>query len=196
MDFLDGDLHPVGAAAKDGVEISEVETAPIDGIDDSLQVTRTCELPLPFPEWAFFSGDEISALRDMSDEEFQKATEDLYRATEAIKAHLKSGAMDEAMKAFSERNKELDQAFFREAGTTEAHLRTTLGKAIADPKRSFKDVPQGSAQLEVAPGGRLARLIGASSRQPILAFVDDQQTGTESYDLLFRRQGDAWTITR
>ncbi len=192
---LNDDLLPVSAAEAQASS-GTVSESPIDGVENGLRIARDFDLPLPFPVWRFFGGDALPALSEMSDAEFDATSDALYRAIAKIREALDQGALDDVMTHLDERSSELDQAFFRTPGTTRSQLRKSLAEALADDRRKPKQVGPMQAQLEVSPNGLLARLVGASSRQPILAFEYEDGRGTESYDLQFRRADGRWIVTR
>ena len=70
----------IEASAKGDIEISEIEKDVMES-PRGIQVSRTFNLPVDLPEWGFFHGDDIPSLAEMTDEEFDKITAELFAET-------------------------------------------------------------------------------------------------------------------
>ncbi|NOZ53889.1 MAG: hypothetical protein GXP08_12275 [Gammaproteobacteria bacterium] len=176
------------------VIVSNVKIAPAPE-DYGQTFTQTVTLTTPFPEWAFFSSDALPDLYAMSDQEYDHYHAEVYKQYEHIQNALKRKDIDSILPLFEERSRETDIAYYHEKGRTIKKLEESLKAAVSNPnyelaelKRSFLMIDFGFVNRKME---RLKRRNGTA-----IGFGFTHTTGSENYDLIFRRQNGKWIITR
>ena len=129
VDLLTGQLVEHGG----DVVIGDITTNPIPEYDGANKFERKLDIPSSIPKWAFFDSDNIPDIDRMSDEEYYKFMGTLLAEYTKVQYAIQSGKIDAVMPLFSERNKELDAAFYYAPGTMEKKLRSSLTEAANDP---------------------------------------------------------------
>jgi hypothetical protein len=160
-------------------------------------------LPTPFPRWKYLDGHLILHKEYYSltlPEAIKLQKEDtklkkLYELNHRIYLAAKNKDIDTLVSFFSERNKEMDIAYFKNKGTTEKELRRDFEKDIADKEQALRDISeydweQHKSTFVVERGDTLAYL------KAILAWNSIGYSGSASYTMKFRWDGENWILTR
>jgi len=137
------------------------------------------------PRWAWTESDRIN-----EDEATRLSLLGFYRA---LWSALQARSTGSLAKVFAERTSELARAF----SIDEAEVSTVrrLQESASDPDAHLLPIGEEQAELEVFGDGRLARIVGANGR-PLIRFDVRSERLLRSYDLIFRRQGSHWIVTR
>lgn len=161
-----------------------------------LMVARTFVIPLPLPEWEFFSSEQVATLNNGETAQTEVLYSELLAAYEELWKKLKAGELDSVMPYFEERSRNTDRAFFLAAGTTQQRLRSSLQEAMADSSLQLGSLKtDGFWTLNVGPTQRLMRLVWGDHSSAIIRFADKEYAGVATtYPLTFRKQGSRYII--
>ncbi len=151
------------------------------------------EIPTPFPEWKFLKGDEIPNPRQFktADTMINNLVGAPFSVLEEIHASLSRKDLDAIMHLFKERNEEMDKAFYYKPGTYEKMLRDAFQEEF-DKGMILNPLDIQYAKPYVSYGKNLLSL-GADS---LIRFHNESKSVFNTYDILFRKEGDKWIITR
>ncbi len=157
-------------------------------------IYRNVNAPNSLPLWAFFNSDVLPDYYAASDEDYYAARDSLLEAHKVIHRGIESNDIDSIIHLFDERNRETDQAFYFEKGTTEAGIRGDLERAASN--ESLTLVPLVPDHVGVVQ--ELNRKIVSLDREnfaPAIMLLRDEG-GAAVYALHFRREGGEWILTR
>ncbi|MFP2907949.1 hypothetical protein ACLESD_23440 [Pyxidicoccus sp. 3LFB2] len=159
-------------------------TAPQKGRGAVLR--RGITLPVALPRWSWLQSDLIPATSETRQEliaEYQR----IWDAANGKK-------VSQVLPLFAERNQELAIAF----NTTEAEMAQKLArleKASGDPDMALFPLEPEDSELVVFGNGRLAKLTRWDG-MPMIGFNFADDSGSESFDIIYRKSGGKWVITR
>ncbi len=105
------------AAASGDIEIHDITKK--DKLKGRFLFSRKINIPSSLPLWAFFNSDDLPDYKPMSDEEYYQHMNVLLAEYMKVQNALESGNVDAVIPMFSERNKELDAAFYLQPGSME-----------------------------------------------------------------------------
>lgn len=192
-------------ANKGDVLIGKAKKEPFQGPEGAMAgavVTRSITLPeIGLPEWEFFKSDNITNLSGVDIEgRLDKETSDrlkkellpIYRK---IWSALEARKVEEVLPLFEERNKEVDAAFFKKPGDTGKMLAKELKDNAADPKKKLWPITDDNVIIQLYDNNKLVRL-SQNNRKPLLSFDDIKDKIAYHYDVIFRKSGSKWIITR
>ncbi len=109
-------------SASGDVEVHEITKKYVSDYEGAIIFSRKINIPSSLPLWAFFESDDLPSYYSMSDEDYYKHLDMLLDEYMKVQRALESGDIDTVMPIFTERNKELDAAFYLESGTMEKKL--------------------------------------------------------------------------
>jgi len=165
-------------------------------------VTRSITLPeIGLPEWKFFTSDNITNLSGvdiearLDDETSARLKKELLPIYRRIWSALESRTVDEVMPLFQERNEEIDAAFFKKSGETGSALARELKDRISDPKCKLWPITDDNVMIQLYDNNKLVRL-SQNNGKPLLSFDHVTDKVAFYYDVIFRKSGDKWIITR
>jgi hypothetical protein len=165
-------------------------------------VTRSITLPaIGLPEWKFFKSDNITNLSGVDiegrlDEETSgRLKKELLPIYRKIWSALEARKVEEVLPLFEERNKEIDAAFFRKPGGTGNMLARELKDMASDPKKKLWPITDDNVIIQLYDNNKLVRL-SQNNRKPLLSFDDVTDHVAHHYDVIFRKSGNQWIITR
>ncbi|TFY99029.1 hypothetical protein [Ramlibacter humi] len=144
------------------------------------------ELPESLPAWAWMRSDVIAADR--------RTRAELVREYQRLWDAASRREVRQVLPAFAERNRELAAAFHTEEAEM-ARRAAMLEKLSQDRSLALFPLEPEDAELVVFAGGRLAKLTRWDG-QPMLAFNYKDGSGSETFDVVFRRSGGRWVIAR
>lgn len=183
------------AVRKGDVTISEATIGPHPEDHKSKQAKQTITLTTPFPEWAFFKSDTLPEVGPMTDDaEYDRYVDNLLVYYKQIYDALKSKNIDPVLPMFEERNREIDQAFYLQPGTTAQKIAKALKDAANDPNLELLGMSSKSLAIRTQENRKLVELVRSSGNGPIVFNI--RGGGSESYPIIFRKQGNQWIITR
>jgi hypothetical protein len=182
------------APSKDGdigVGKPKVRVLNAEGV---LFVSRTFSAALPIREWEFLSSDVLPDIYNGQNPEAERTYDALLAAYEVIWKGLKSGNVDSIMPLFEERSTNTDRAFYLAPGTTQRKLKESFERVTHDPTLTLNPIRTDRYwELDIAPGGRLMRLVFGAHSSAILRF-DDKDGLSTVYPVTFRRKGGKYII--
>ncbi len=164
-------------------------------------LSRSFDLHLPFPEWAFFKGDKMK-------QGWEYETKDALKAgyAKVLPAYVQLASLLEKrdvngyLDACEERSHEIDLAFYKSAGETRRRLAQELTTAFKDPTLKLEPTtpPPGKFwSYSVGSQGNLIALTQGSRGSSVIGF---ESTNGSLYRLgfpvVFRKQGDRFIVTR
>jgi len=186
--------HQFLAGRNGDVTISAATIGPLPDDDKSKLVRQTISLQTPFPEWAFFKSDALPEVDTLADAEYVRYVESLVVYYKRIYDALKSKNVDSILPMFEERNRETDQAFYFPAGTTAKKIAKALKSAANDPDLELLGgVTEENLMTRTHDNFKLIELVRNDGDAIVFNI---RGGGSESYPIIFRKQGDKWIITR
>ena len=172
-------------------------------VGDGVMISLDFSLPTPFPRWKYLDGQKIlnkgyynltlpEAIKLQKEDARLKK---LYELNHRIYLAAKNRDIDTLVSFFSERNREMDTAYFKTKGATEKELREDFKKDMLDKEQALREISESDWQKHkstfvVEHGNTLAYL------KAILAWNSIGYSGSSSYNLKFRFDGDKWILTR
>jgi hypothetical protein len=179
-----------------------VAAASVVPAHESVQVlSRSFELPTPFPEWAFLRGDPLKLNWELADEaEEALAYRQLLTRYEELHTLLEKQDVDGFLDACEERSREIDLAYYKASGETRRGLDQQLRKAMTDPAfelTSLYKKPGASWGYMVGSKGTLALLTQGMRASPILRYqMKDGTAFSLVFPVMFRKDGKRFVVTR
>ena len=165
-------------------------------------VTRSITLPaIGLPEWKFFKSDNITDLSGvdiagrLDEETSDRLKKELLPIYRKIWSALKARKVEEVLPLFEERNKETDAAFFKKPGDTGKMLAKELKDSASDPKKKLWPITDDNVIIQIYDNNKLVRL-SQNNQKPLLSFDHVTDKISFSYDVIFRKSGNKWIITR
>jgi hypothetical protein len=179
------DSHANFTASEQGdVLVSEITVKPTpDG--QGIILSRTVDLPLPFPRWKWLDSDIIP------DTEVTK--KELLKQYLIIWNALKAKDVDSILPLFKQRNEEAPDSLYLNESDLAKRLKSNFESDIKDMVL-WESMPE-YALLHIWGEGRLARITDWEGNS-FIAFVNEENTVSTDYDIIFRKSGDKWIITR
>jgi hypothetical protein len=165
-------------------------------------VTRRITLPeIGLPEWKFFKSDNITNLSGvdiegrLDNETSDRLKKELLPIYRKIWSALEARKVEEVLPLFEERNEETDAAFFKKPGETGNMLAKELKDRASDPNNKLWPITDDNVIIQLYDNNKLVRL-SQNNDKPLLSFDHVTDKGSSSYDVIFRKSGDKWIITR
>jgi hypothetical protein len=165
-------------------------------------VTRIITLPeIGLPEWKFFRSDNITNVSgpdidgSLDDNTTDKLKKELLPVYRKIWSALEARTVDSVLPLFEERNKETDAAFFKKPGETGRRLAEELNERASDSTIQLYPITENNVILRVSENNKLVRL-AQNNEKPLLCFSDTVNHVGYYYDVIFRKSGNKWIITR
>ena len=179
-----------------GFDVSEITQGGTYYVGTGPSFERTFDAIVDFPEWAFFQGDKIISLPWYTEEEAIKYIELIQKEIDKAVAIFDTRNIDKIISMFEMRSKEIDQAFYKEPGSTLNDISHSLDIVLNE-----RNLPQGfvsddSFQFVTSLDGRLLSRVDAGNMAGTI-FFDDEETGTStSYSIYWMRKDGEWIIAR
>lgn len=161
-------------------------------------LTRSLNLRLPFPEWAFFHSDRQKPTVELSNSDVRVQHDILLLAYDEIWRLLSSRDVDRLLPLFEERSREIDLSLYQEPGTTQTKLREAFESALADPSCTLEPLrrSKGRWYYNVAPGGQLARLTTSDHGGAAIRFRLKSSDYARVFPIMFRKEGSRYIVSR
>ena len=179
-----------------GFNVSDITQGGTYYVGTGPSFERTFEAIVDFPEWAFFQGDKIISLPWYTEKEAIEYMALIQKEIDKAVAIFDTRNIDQILPMFEMRSKEIDQAFYKELGTTQDEIRYSLDVVLNE-----RNLPQGfvsddSFQFVTSLDGRLLSRVDAGNMAGTI-FFDDEETGTStSYTIYWMRKNGEWIIAR
>lgn len=177
------------------VEVGSINSSAKEGYEGALIFERDVIIPNALPEWAFFSSDELPDYFAIPDEEYYPERDSLFKEYEKVQKALESGSTDDIVPMFSERNQEVDRAYYLEPGTTEALIRESLANSASNDNLELVVLTNEHVEIIPEENKRIVSLRRANMKAAIALNVVDGE-GAERYPMFFRRENGEWILTR
>lgn len=189
------------ALAKDGdVLVGKVRIEPFQEI--ARLVTRTITLPdIGIPEWKFYKSDNITEISGpdidgrLGEETSERLKKELLPIYRKIWSALEAQKVEEVLPLFEERGQEVDEAFFKNQGETNSRLAKELKERASDSSIKLFPITDDNVLLQVFDNNKLVRL-SQNSGKALICFSDPVNHVGYYYDVIFRKSGEKWIITR
>lgn len=156
---------------------------------------RDLIIPSSLPLWAFFNSDEQPDYLSMSDDEYYQNVSDLL--LEYMKVHdaINNNKIDDIISMFTERNNELDTAFYYPTGTYEKKIVGALKDAANDESAELVKIKATGLNIFGSGNNRLVSLHGRK-RGAAIGLNYKNGMGSYGFDMIFRQQDGKWILTR
>jgi hypothetical protein len=187
---------------KGDVRIGPAKIAQLKGEGSQIHVlSRSFDVQMPFPEWAFFRGDKLRQWFEFDSSEARRAAnQEILGAYRKVWSFLQKKDVNGFLDACEERSHETDLAFYKGPGETRAALRKSLESAIEDPEFELAPVepsPGKTWKYTVGSTGKLIALTRGDRGSPIFRY--QMKNGTPFsliFPVVFRKQGNQYVVTR
>ncbi len=182
--------------ADDGIiTVEDIITEKIHDYEGALKFSRYIQIPAPFPLWGFFESDELPDYDSMTDDEYYNEIQNLLDEYLIIQTAISNKNFDALSNLVSERNHELDTAFYAPTGTAHNNLISSLKDASEDNTLELVGLKKTYVNIIVEENNKIAGLY-RENNTPAIALRFKSGNGTQSYDFKFRRKNKKWILTR
>lgn len=164
-------------------------------------VVRSVTIPnTKLPVWGWLSGERLTptkgfdVLGQISDNDYKPVHKDIQM--EFAKIHRALAAKDFASIAplFDERNREMDQAFYRAPGETAKVLKRAFESTMNDPDKTLHKFKPDNTHAFIQNNTKLVNLVDWGFR-PVIVYIW-KEGGAEFYDIFMYRKNGKWIISR
>lgn len=200
-DPLAGSSRPGHYTAEDGLIANpdgEFRVGPVQSSDRApgrgLHLRQIISFAPGLPAWAYQHASSLD-LWTMDERRRRAIHASLFEQIRILHRHLRRGRPEAVADLCEERSRELDQAFYRPAGTTRRRLLAALADAVHDHHQALLPVGPDILAMDPWPNNTLVRLV-RSDFSPAIAFVWRDPPMARSFDFVFRRQGRDWVVCR
>lgn len=164
-------------------------------------ISRTFDVHLLFPRWAFFRGDKMPKYWEFANSADERAAyQEILGAYRKLWALLDKRDMNGFLDACEERSREIDSAFYKRPGETRARLRKDVESAMNDPEFRLSPVENSPGLFwtyTVGSTGRLIALTQGDRASPIIRYVmKDGTPFSLIFPIVFRKEGPTYIVTR
>jgi hypothetical protein len=175
-------------------DVTEIKDTEFEGV---YEFSQTFNIPNNLPLWKFFASDDVPEIvyedESRRDEFWTFSKQMVKELLSPIQDAILSGDLDSVMPLFEERNRETDQAFYKDAGTTEKELRYAFTKNVE--KINLKPLIEKKIGYVYEKGLKLAGLYGGDRKGAIGGdYING--SGSLSFPIIFRLEDGEWIITR
>jgi hypothetical protein len=192
--------HGFRSSDKGDVRVGPVKLSQLTGRASHIHVlSRTFDVPLRFPEWAFFRGEKVKQVFEFESKEARRPTyNEILGAYSKVWSFLQKRDVEGFLNACEERSREIDLAYYKTPGETRAALRKQIASAMNDPKYELATLDgPGFWTYNVGSTGKLIALTQGERSSPIFRY---QLKGDTPFSLIFpvvfRKEGDKYIVTR
>jgi hypothetical protein len=175
-------------------DVTEIEDTVFDGV---YEFSQTFDIPNNLPLWKFFASDDVPEIvyedESRRDEFWELSNQMVKDLLAPIQEAIISGDLDSVMPIFEERNRETDQAFYKEIGTTEKELRYAFTENVK--KIDLAPLEKNQVGYVYEKGLKLVGLFGAD-REGAIGGDYKNGSGSLTFPIIFRLEDGEWVITR
>ncbi len=161
----------------------------------AIEFSRNINIPSSIPLWSFFNSDELPDYNGMSDEDYYKDLDILLIEYLKVQSALSNKKTNEILPFFSERNKELDLAFYNPPGTLEKQIKDALMEAANNPEAELVSLSKDYVGFSLRENKKLVSLTRNEEKAAIV-FNYKNGMGSFRFDLIFRMKDGKWILTR
>lgn len=160
-------------------------------------VTMTIDATLPFPEWAFFSADDLPDSSQMNAKDYNTYRSNLYQIYSYIQKSLESKNIEDILPFFEFRHREIDQAFFKNTGVYQKRYKKTLTDIINDKDYALAVLNEKNLNVVTDSNHKLARLKRSKSEKPAIIIKSTLDGGgLMLIEIILSRKNGEWFISR
>lgn len=159
--------------------------------------TQSVTMPTPFPEWAFFKSDDVPSNVDkMPEEEFKKYRNSLHAEYKKIHQALKNKNVKSIIPLLAERNQEIDQAFYKQPGTTEKEVLAYFKRSLNDTNLLLdEDIDPEYFPVYTYSNKKMVKL-ETNNDLEVIMFKFKGGGGSTQHEIILGRKNGKWIITR
>mgnify|MGYP001197119550 CR=1 FL=1 len=204
VDYQSGDSYRLSSASgfskseEGDVFVGSLRVSDGPYYKGSLKLSRDLVVPNSLPEWAFFNSDTVPDYYDqdlVSDEDYERDLESLLVEYKKVHDAIEKKDIESIIHLFDERNRETDQAFYRNPGESERIIREDLISSSEDENLELVDVKAAYVSLHPEPNGKVVALKRDSMNSPVVLNFKDGD-GSVHYPMYFRKEDGKWILTR
>ncbi len=156
---------------------------------------RKIIIPSSLPLWEFFNSDQLPNYSAMNDEDYYQHMDILLLEYQKVQKALESNNIDSILNMFSERNKELDRAFYNPQGTLEKEIKSSLIDAASNSKLELVSLSRKFLDFTIEENNKLIKLSRVGV-EPAIVLNYKNGMGSISFDMVFRMKDGKWILTR
>ncbi len=178
------------------IEVFDVITKKRSDLNQSaVEFSRDINILSSLPLWSFFNSDELPDYDSMNDANYYKNMDLLLIEYLKVQSALENKKTDDILHLFSERNKELDLAFYNPPGTLEKQIKEALMEAANNSEAELITLTKEYVSLSIRENKKLISLT-RNGQKAAIAFNYKNGMGSFSFDLIFRMKDGKWILTR
>jgi hypothetical protein len=195
-------LRGMAASPQGNVHVAGPSLRQLPGRFSHVHVlSRTFEVGLPFPEWAFLRSAPLTLEWEYPSDEAQEPDyQRLLAAYTSLHDLLEKGKIDGFLDAVEERSHETDIAYFKTPGETRSELRGLLASTLNDPKYELATLTRKPGKpwgFLIGSRGTVSGLYQGARASTILRYqLKDGSKFSIIFPVLFRREGNGFVVTR
>ncbi|WP_096087033.1 hypothetical protein [Agaribacterium haliotis] len=203
-EFCSGSTTPGSYAIENGKTIASTEgeyrvgsIIAQKGKSKGLCLTQPIELPLPHPEWMFFSGETHEIHFNLSDDEWEDKRTEMIAEYQKLWDALEAKDYDTFAAQISDRCKEIDLAFYRDEGQTCKNIIRKFKLNSSDPEWPLKPLSKNSLDYAVAYNQQIVWMHPWD--KPMSGAIALKHTKSDMvnvYPLAFAKINGQWKIVR
>jgi len=179
------------------IKVSDVIETKDTIFDGVYEFSQTFEIPSNLPLWKFFESDDVPEIvyenESRRDEFWDLSNQMVKDLLSPIQDAIAAGNLDSVMPLFAERNRETDQAFYKEPGTTEKELRYAFSEDVKE--LDMKPLTEKQIGYASEKNQKLAGLYRGNRSSGLMGVYKDG-AGTLGFPIMFRLKDGEWIITR
>ncbi len=163
-----------------------------NGVGDNFQRDFTANVP--FPEWMFFNGDTINT-HPINDDIYYDLKKEIIPITQKMWDLFESKEIDKILPHFEKRSAEIDQAFYKEPGTTQGELQRSIENNYKQNYPLLRKDDK-KMQLVLTFSGKLVTLVNAGTMSGTVLFLDEETDILTFYTIYWMKKDGKWIIAR
>ncbi len=204
---IEGNTEPHRLNSAGGYAIDEdgdvwVEEVAREAFGPGAIVRRKIFLPkMSLPRWKWIDSDDLTEEDPGPDLEgrvdpavLDDIKAELFPFYKQVWDALLAEDVAKVMGLFAERSEEMEGAFFKQPGEYQNRLQQMFEDTVADEGAKLFGLDDGNCTVELHDNNKIARL-KQNDDQPLISF-DFKDAGSRAFDIMFRKQGDDWIVTR
>ena len=165
------------------IHIEQIDTEYGPGV----KMTREVDMPLPFPKWAWFDGEEIP--------KNENTKEALFKEYKKIWDALNNNNADSLKDMFQQRDRELNKAFYK-APDGDSVI-DSFKKELQNPHAHLGGpLKPEYVHIERKADNKLAALVANTDNDGCIFFNNDKTSISTTYDIWFMKKDGEWKIIR
>ena len=165
------------------MQIEKIDTDTGTGV----KMTREVDLPLPFPKWTWFDGEEIP--------KNENTKEALFKEYKKIWDALNNNNADSLKDMFQQRDRELNKAFYK-APDGDSVI-DSFKKELQNPHAHLGGpLKPEYVHIERKADNKLAALVANTDNDGCIFFNNNKTNISTTYDIWFMKKDGEWQVIR